>query len=575
MDTYRQEILETQKLRSNLLQRKLILNAVLGGIGLGLIGVRVYPVAADQVGTSDLLSRHVYLILCLIPLVCVYLDLLCHDLNLRIFVIAKFLKNPRRVINKKSNNQDNINLQLKDYWFYEKLCEEETEAFALESFALRTSSIAFSLLLIILPFLIELDTQNPLLDDYCLTVSGLVGIILTMWVDLHANEKKRLLYFREQSLDLDTKEKDYFKVLTDIKKYSKKSIFWQNTFVFVVSIVFLKCAWFIKFIANNNNNYPYLTFTEIISQFSTAKNISLIAIVIIVGIWIFLSSYSYNICNKFETLSQFTYNSSFENKCYEFLTKKITNTKISNLQQRSRKYANWLAFFSFVLLGLCLVVWAFFNGNCDENINKIVQTTHPNDLKTIGNRVGIATTIFLSLFTLAPGIHNYFGDYIDKIYKFKSFLPEEFGQIQEQFIAKLPEDENEQIIFLNSSYNSDDSQKKYITDSQNKEDNNRTYYLLLIKCSQGIVLVNPENYFVSSNNVIVKVGNSLNQDNLRCGNYWEIGFDFSIKIVKSDSCNDDTHYEFQDWKKLGDVDDHKSVGIEIGEKTALFFIYAD
>ena len=225
MDTYRQEILETQKLKYNLLQRKLVLNAVLGGIGLGLLGVRVYPVAGDQGGTSELLSHHVYLILCLIPLVCVYLDLLCHDLNLRIFVIAKFLKDPRRIIIKKSKNQDdinNINLELKDYRFYEKLCEEEEETFSLELFALRASSIAFSLLLIILPLIIEPDKQVPSQDYVCLTISGILGILLAIWVDSQAREKKRLLYFNEQSIEQE-KQKEYQKYLNVFNEIEKNS----------------------------------------------------------------------------------------------------------------------------------------------------------------------------------------------------------------------------------------------------------------------------------------------------------------------------------------------------------------
>ena len=96
----------------------------------------------------------------------------------------------------------------------------------------------------------------------------------------------------------------------------------------------------------------------------------------------------------------------------------------------------------------------------------------------------------------------------------------------------------------------------------------------MIKCSKGIAFVNPEDSFISSNDVVVEVSNSLNQDHLRCGNYWELGFDFPIIIEPSLSNDSGTHYVFKKWKKLGDINDG-SPGIEIGRKTALFFIYSD
>jgi hypothetical protein len=73
----RQEILKAQQARSDLLKWKLGLVGAIGAVGLGLAGSRV--------------SSHADLVLCAVPLVCVYVDLLCHHLSLRILVIGTFL----------------------------------------------------------------------------------------------------------------------------------------------------------------------------------------------------------------------------------------------------------------------------------------------------------------------------------------------------------------------------------------------------------------------------------------------------------------------------------------------------
>ncbi len=78
MGTLREEVLRTQQTRSDLLKWKLGLVGVIGAVGLGLAGSR--------------LSAHADLVLCAIPLVCVYVDLLCRHLSLRILVIGTYLR---------------------------------------------------------------------------------------------------------------------------------------------------------------------------------------------------------------------------------------------------------------------------------------------------------------------------------------------------------------------------------------------------------------------------------------------------------------------------------------------------
>lgn len=78
MGTLRQEILQSQQTRSDLLKWKLGLVGAIGAVGLGLAGSQV--------------STHADLVLCAVPLVCVYVDFLCRHLSLRILVIGMFFR---------------------------------------------------------------------------------------------------------------------------------------------------------------------------------------------------------------------------------------------------------------------------------------------------------------------------------------------------------------------------------------------------------------------------------------------------------------------------------------------------
>jgi hypothetical protein len=78
MEKLRDEILQAQQIRSDLLKWKLVLVGPLGAVGLGLAGA---PNTAD----ADL-------VLCAVPLVCLYVDLLTLHLSLRILVIGAFVR---------------------------------------------------------------------------------------------------------------------------------------------------------------------------------------------------------------------------------------------------------------------------------------------------------------------------------------------------------------------------------------------------------------------------------------------------------------------------------------------------
>jgi hypothetical protein len=81
MSEFRSEIIETSNTRTEFLKWKLIGAAGLGAVGLGL---------TEHTGTAG-----GYLVLALIPLVCVYVDLICRHISLRILVIGRFLRLPQ------------------------------------------------------------------------------------------------------------------------------------------------------------------------------------------------------------------------------------------------------------------------------------------------------------------------------------------------------------------------------------------------------------------------------------------------------------------------------------------------
>jgi hypothetical protein len=78
LNSLREEILQAERVRSDLLKWKLALVGALGAAGLGFAG-------------SDGPAGAV-LVLCLVPLVCLYVDLLCSHLSLRILVIGSFIQ---------------------------------------------------------------------------------------------------------------------------------------------------------------------------------------------------------------------------------------------------------------------------------------------------------------------------------------------------------------------------------------------------------------------------------------------------------------------------------------------------
>jgi hypothetical protein len=160
MEMLREEILQSERVRSELLKWKLGLVGALGALGLGFAG------------TERL--NHADLVFCAIPPVCVYVDLLCRHLTLKMLVIGRFL------ISLKESGDDTA----RTYAAYEELAQEAREisvgksggtvsAFALEDWALWLSTLALSLAIIVYGLAVWSEVSIPFI------FSGAAGLLAT------------------------------------------------------------------------------------------------------------------------------------------------------------------------------------------------------------------------------------------------------------------------------------------------------------------------------------------------------------------------------------------------------------
>jgi hypothetical protein len=179
MEGLRDEILQSEGVRSDLLKWKLALAGILGAAGLGFSG------------SEDL--RHADLVLCAIPPVCVYVDLLCLHLNLKMLVIGTFLRTmpPRSAAGDIRRYEQFVDEQARQltiarprYLGRLELSEparrmilgkesDRSSAFDLEDWALSLSTIALSLALIVYACFQASPFSLPF------ALSGVAGLVTT------------------------------------------------------------------------------------------------------------------------------------------------------------------------------------------------------------------------------------------------------------------------------------------------------------------------------------------------------------------------------------------------------------
>ncbi|MDP8942617.1 MAG: hypothetical protein M3N16_00605 [Actinomycetota bacterium] len=176
MSGLREEILQAQRTRSDLLKWKLVLVGGIGAAGLGLAG-------SDVPGHADL-------VLAAIPLVCLYVDLLCRHLSLRILVIGTFLRDPpdqelgeAALIRKyEEYAEDARNLRLDRHRALRRAfgVGRTANAFALEDWALSGSTITLSLAILAYGVFAAIDADADLTLATPFLSSGVFGALVTL-----------------------------------------------------------------------------------------------------------------------------------------------------------------------------------------------------------------------------------------------------------------------------------------------------------------------------------------------------------------------------------------------------------
>lgn len=144
------EVIESQRARSDLLKWKIIVVAALAGTGLGFV---------KSEGSGQ---RYADLVLCAIPVVAVYIDLLSRHLSLRILVIGAYRR--------KAAVRD-------DYEVFADIARGRS-AFQLEDSAVLLSSLLFSMALVLTAPPLGLEPELP--HGWAVAGAGAAGILLTL-----------------------------------------------------------------------------------------------------------------------------------------------------------------------------------------------------------------------------------------------------------------------------------------------------------------------------------------------------------------------------------------------------------
>ena len=159
------EIIGSHEARADFLKWKLILVAALGAAGFGL--------------DEKLHLAHAHLFLALIPFVCIYVDLLCTNLKLRVIVIGTFYADLRQDI-------------------YERYTQRNRSIFQTEDWALDLSTYGLCLLLALIGLFSQtfekMSLEWPHKEGLILIVTGLIGVGLYRLVAVKLKVSKELVY---------------------------------------------------------------------------------------------------------------------------------------------------------------------------------------------------------------------------------------------------------------------------------------------------------------------------------------------------------------------------------------------
>jgi len=163
METLRTELIETQKVRSDLMKWKLLIVAAIGGSALGFSG------------SGDNGQNNACLALAIIPLACFYVDLLCRHLSLRNKAIGKFIA-----------SHDSGDEVLKNYEnFYDRISRDVWDLVSFESVALVGCTVFLSIAIV--PIGVLASSAEPCWGLLAWPASlfygaAITGLILSIWL---------------------------------------------------------------------------------------------------------------------------------------------------------------------------------------------------------------------------------------------------------------------------------------------------------------------------------------------------------------------------------------------------------
>jgi len=160
----RAEVIESQKTQADFLKWKIISVATIAAISLGLAS------------TTNPTVQGAKLLLCLVPLICAYVDLTSLHIMIRIIMIGIYLKNLGNAYEK---------------FVFEARERTGTNPFVFEAVALHGSSLVFNIIIVGLGFALPPnDWPQNYLNAYI--VSGRLGIVATilLWVWYNTRAKE-------------------------------------------------------------------------------------------------------------------------------------------------------------------------------------------------------------------------------------------------------------------------------------------------------------------------------------------------------------------------------------------------
>ncbi|MEL6554250.1 MAG: hypothetical protein AAFQ63_12415 [Cyanobacteria bacterium J06621_11] len=179
LDAFRNEIVEAEKSRIDLLKWKLFLVAAIGSVGLGFNPDESSPIISPTI------------LLCFVPMICVYVDSLCRHLQLRILAISDFYSRYDY-----RNGRDDTDDMIRCFSRYENFChkvrEGETDIFDLEDWAMDNSTKVLSGLVIFTAVFLAIDrsaNSSPFTSELMVsTVFQCLFLIISGWIGIRSSE---------------------------------------------------------------------------------------------------------------------------------------------------------------------------------------------------------------------------------------------------------------------------------------------------------------------------------------------------------------------------------------------------